>query len=77
MYKGTTWNKRLGTISSMTLNTTDSSRIIDIDPSRAITPTEVSMNPEFSTWRIKSPDNPLIDINSKPVKIINKEYIDF
>ncbi len=78
MYKGIAWNKRLGTISSMTLNTTDSSRIIDIDPSRAITPTEVSMNPEFSAWQIKSPDNPLIDINSKkPVKIIDKEAYRF
>ena len=63
MYLGMDWNKGLSTVTAMTLNTVDSSRVLEIDPSRIATLSKVRMNPAFSSWRIKRPDYQLSDID--------------
>ena len=63
MYMAMGWNTQLSTITAMTLNTVDSSRIIEIDPNREASSLTINMNPLFSNWRTKSPDYPLNDIN--------------
>ena len=59
---GAQWNDKTSTIIAFTLNTVDSSRVVEIDPSRVVIKTPVVMNPAFSSWRTKTPDNPLENI---------------
>jgi WD40 repeat protein len=62
---GASWNYETSAITALTLRTTDSSRVVDIDPSRLADKREVKMNPAFSSWRTKAPDHPMENINSK------------
>jgi len=55
------------------LRTTDSSRVVDIDPSRLADKRDVKMNPAFSSWRTKVPDHPMENINSKLDVTIHSE----
>jgi len=67
------WNPFSSKITAMTLPTVDSSRIVDIDPTRVADVTQLSMNSYYSTWRTKTPDVTLSNgINHKDVNI-NKE----
>ena len=67
------WNKKLNTITIMTLNTVDSSRVLEIDPNRLAKPSDVRMNTVFSSWRTKRPDFSINDVNYKKRVSINKE----
>jgi hypothetical protein len=70
---GASWNHETSSITALTLRTTDSSRVVDIDPSRLANKGDVKMNPAFSSWRTKAPDHPMENINSKlDVKIHNE-----
>ncbi len=70
---GIQWDKITSTITAMTLNTVDSARVVSIDPNRIANKTTINMNPGFSSWRTKSPDYPLKNINPKTeVKIKNE-----
>ena len=62
---GASWNHETSSITALTLRTTDSSRVVDIDPSRLANKADVKMNPAFSSWRTKAPDHPMENINSK------------
>ena len=62
---GANWNHETSSITALTLRTTDSSRVVDIDPSRLADKREVKMNSAFSSWRTKAPDYPMENINSK------------
>jgi hypothetical protein len=62
---GANWNHETSAITALTLRTTDSSRVVDIDPSRLANKADVKMNPAFSSWRTKAPDHPMENINSK------------
>ena len=78
MYLGMDWNKGLSTVTAMTLNTVDSSRVLEIDPSRIATLSKVRMNPAFSSWRIKRPDYQLSDIDIyRSVNIISEKKYNF
>ena len=78
MYQGVDWNKDLATVTAMTLSTVDSSRILEIDPNRSVESSKVKMNPEFSSWRTKSPDNPITDVDpKKSVEILNESGYSF
>ena len=70
---GASWNHETSSITALTLRTTDSSRVVDIDPSRLADKREVKMNPAFSTWRTKAPDHPMENINSKLDVTIHSE----
>ena len=70
---GASWNHETSSITALTLRTTDSSRVVDIDPSRLANKAEVKMNPAFSTWRTKAPDHPMENINSKLDVTIHSE----
>tara|TARA_B100000131_G_scaffold118361_1_gene115396 strand:- start:2237 stop:5182 length:2946 start_codon:yes stop_codon:yes gene_type:complete len=75
LYVGMDWNEKLSTVTAMTLGTVDSSRVVDIDPSRVATPSEIKMNPLFSNWKIKKPDFPLVDVDAndeKSLKIVSE-----
>ncbi|MBT5721810.1 MAG: hypothetical protein HOI72_06425 [Candidatus Marinimicrobia bacterium] len=61
---GAGWNHETSSITALTLRTTDSSRVVDIDPSRLADKREVKMNSAFSSWRTKAPDYPMENINS-------------
>lgn len=74
---GGKWNNRTSTITAFTLNTVDSSRIVEISPSRIAKKTSLIINPAYSSWRTKRPDNSLNSIvpnkkvnvkNDKPYK---------
>ena len=70
---GASWNYKTSTITAMTLQTTDSSRVVDIDPSRVAKKVNITMNSAFSSWRTKAPDHPIGNINpNKEVKIRNE-----
>jgi hypothetical protein len=78
MYQGVDWNKNLSTVTAMTLSTVDSSRILEVDPTRSVETSKVIMNPIFSSWRTKSPDNPIVDVNpKKSVEIFKEERYSF
>jgi len=78
MYQGVDWNKNLSTVTAMTLSTVDSSRILEVDPTRSVETSKVNMNPIFSSWRTKSPDNPIVDVDpKKSVEILNEERYSF
>jgi WD40 repeat protein len=62
---GASWNYETSAITALTLRTTDSSRVVDIDPSRLANKGDVKINPAFSSWRTKAPDHPMENINSK------------
>jgi hypothetical protein len=62
---GASWNHETSSITALTLRTTDSSRVVDIDPSRLANKGDVKINPAFSSWRTKAPDHPMENINSK------------
>ena len=70
---GASWNHETSSITALTLRTTDSSRVVDIDPSRLADKREVKMNPAFSSWRTKAPDHPMENINSKLDVTIHSE----
>ena len=70
---GSHWNYESSSITAMTLKTVDSSRVVDIDPSRIANKVDLKMNPAFSSWRTKAPDNPLENINPKLDVTINQE----
>ena len=70
---GAQWNNKSNTIIASTLRTVDSSRIVSIDPSRSVDKKEISMNKSFSSWRSKSPDNPIINIDPLKPVVINNE----
>ena len=72
------WNKNLSTVTALTLSTVDSSRILEVDPTRSVETSKVNMNPIFSSWRTKSPDNPIVDVDAKKsVEILNEERYSF
>ena len=75
---GIQWNKETSTITAMTLNTVDSARVVSINPKRLAKKTKVNMNPKYSSWRYKTPDYPLknIDLN-KNLVIKNEESYSF
>ena len=78
MLYGVDWNKQLSTVTSMTLNTVDSSRIIEVDVARNVKAEKIKINPMFSSWRTKSPDFPIAKIDLKrEVKILNEEKYKF
>jgi hypothetical protein len=62
---GASWNHETSSITALTLRTTDSSRVVDIDPYRLANKGDVKINPAFSSWRTKAPDHPMENINSK------------
>jgi hypothetical protein len=70
---GANWNHETSAITALTLRTTDSSRVVDIDPARVAMKTELTMNPAFSSWRTKVPDHPMENINSKLDVTIHSE----
>ena len=63
MVMGLQWDEQTSTITAKTLPTVDSSRVVAIDPARVANKTKVNMNPAFSSWRTKSPDKPINEIN--------------
>ena len=78
MYWSMDWNKELSTVTAMTLNTVDSSRVVEIDPSRSIEPTKITMNSMFYSWRNKTPDHSISNINSKSsVEIVSEKKYNF
>ena len=73
MYKSVQWNDELSTVTAMTLNTTDSSRVVEVDPSRIAKVSKVNMNPNFTSWVNKKPDNQIPEIDlTKSVRIIRE-----
>ena len=75
---GIQWNKETSTITAMTLNTVDSARVVSINPKRLAKKTKVNMNPKYSSWRNKTPDYPLKNIDpNKNVAIKNEESYSF
>ncbi|GIS54858.1 hypothetical protein Ct9H90mP29_19000 [bacterium] len=73
LQKGVDWNAQYSTITATTFNEVDSARVLEIDPKRSATSSPVTMNTAFSSWREKSPDHPLIDIEpNKEVEILKK-----
>ena len=70
---GANWNHETSAITALTLKTTDSSRVVDIDPSRLANKREVKMNPAFSSWRTKAPDQPMENINPNQNVAIQSE----
>ena len=75
---GIQWNKETSTITAMTLNTVDSARVVSINPKRLAKKTKVNMNPGYSSWRNKTPDYPLKNIDpNKNVVIKNEESYSF
>ena len=73
MYKSAQWNDQLSTITAMTLNTADSSRVVEVNPSRIEKVSKVNMNPSFTSWINKKPDNQIPEIDlTKSVKIISE-----
>ena len=73
LQKGVDWNAQYSTITATTFNEVDSARVLEIDPKRSATSSPVTMNTAYSSWREKSPDHPLIDIEpNKEVEILKK-----
>tara|TARA_B100001250_G_scaffold414370_1_gene452287 strand:- start:6049 stop:8958 length:2910 start_codon:yes stop_codon:yes gene_type:complete len=70
---GASWNHKTSNITALTLRTTDSSRVVDIDPSRLADKRDVKMNPAFYSWRTKVPDHPMENINPKLDVTIHNE----
>ena len=73
LYTGVCWNDKLSGITGLTLNTVDSSRVLEIDPKRSVKPSTVVMNPSFSSWRAKRPDFTINNVlPEKPVNIVQE-----
>ena len=70
---GIQWHKRTSTITAMTLPTVDSARVILIDPKRIAKKTKVNINPAYSSWRTKTPDYFLEEIDPNKNVVINNE----
>ena len=70
---GASWNNETSFITAFTLKTTDSSRVVDINPSRVANKTELIMNTAFSSWRTKAPDHPIENIYPKKDVAIQSE----
>mgnify|MGYP000194504991 FL=1 len=70
---GASWNHETSAITALTLRTTDSSRVVDIDPSRLANKGDLKMNPAFSSWRTKAPDQPMENINPNQNVAIQSE----
>ncbi len=75
---GHQWNQKTLTITALTLNTVDSSRIVEVDPRRVVKTNDLIMNKAFSSWRTKSPDVLVENIDPmQEVKIIKESPYKF
>ena len=75
---GTQWNNITSTITALTLSTVDTSRVVEINPERSVIKNKININPKFSSWRNKTPDHPLLNINLKnKVEVLNEENYKF
>ncbi len=66
---GHQWDFSTSAIAAFTLNTVDSSRIVYINPNRIVKNEDLIMNKAYTSWRTKSPDYELINID--PNKNVN------
>ncbi len=67
---GVQWSPNGNTILTKSMNTADSVRVSQIDPSRTITTEPLSIRGSYLNWRTKRPDVPLEGIDpSDPVQI--------
>ena len=58
------WNYDKSAITGLTLGDVDSSRVVDVDPSRIVDNKEIIMNQYYSSWRDKTPDNKIPNLDS-------------
>ena len=61
----------------MTLGDVDSSRVVDIFPNRLANIDEIKMNPKFSSWKNKTPDISIPNLDSIPDIIDSLESIQY
>jgi len=72
------WTPGGGTILAATLDDVDSVRMVQIDPGRTATTKPFEIRDRYVSWRSKSPDIPLEDIDpGRPVEILRREEYRF
>jgi len=75
---GVQWTPNGNTISATTLTNVDSTRIVQIDPTREITTDKLAIREHFSRWRTVEPEYLLATANpDMPVEILNMERYKF
>ena len=71
------WKFDNSAITGMTLGDVDSSRVVDIFPNRLANIDEIKMNPKFSSWKNKTPDISIPNLDSIPDIIDSLESIQY
>lgn len=71
------WKFDNSAITGMTLGDVDSSRVVDIFPNRLANIDEIKMNPKFSSWKNKTPDISIPNLDSIPDIIDSLESIKY
>lgn len=73
---GVQWSPKGNTILAKSLNTADSVRVSQIDPSRTVTTSSLNIRDSYLSWRTKRPDVPIsgIDPSKIPDTGIPRDY---
>jgi len=75
---GVQWTPQGNTISVATMANVDSTRIVQIDPNREITTSDLAIREHFTKWRTIEPEHLLKTANpDAPVEILNTEKYKF
>ncbi len=75
---GKQWTPKGNSVLASTLNDVDSVRIVQVNPERVISTSQLTMRPSFTSWRSKSPVPLLENIDPyKSVVILNSEKYKF
>ncbi len=59
----TSWNRDKTAITAITLPNSDSVRVVEISPERVVEPISLNIRDTYSSWKTKSPDHPIINVN--------------